>query len=129
MCKRNREIPNITDAEYEIMKVIWNSNNHTMNFTEIRKSVQAVHDWSQSTVKTLIQRLCDRQVLLQQKERVYQYSSLIPQEEYNDYMVRSMIDRFYNGDAVSLIANLVRETKLSDVELNNLRDILEGEDE
>lgn len=127
MCGK-KDIPNITDAEYEIMKVIWDSD-HTMDFSEIRKRIQTVHDWSQSTVKTLIQRLCKKEVLLQSKGSVYQYTPTICKDEYNDYIVNSMIDKFYNGDAKNLIANLVRETKLSNSELSDLREILDREDE
>ena len=52
----------ISDSDLEIMQVLWEAED-ALPMTEIRVRVQQRVDWKDTTVKTLVQRLCDKGVL------------------------------------------------------------------
>lgn len=120
-------ISKITESEFEIMKALWKFKEPT-TFTDIRKFVQEKNQWSQSTIKTLLYRLCEKGAVSQIKKRVYYYTSLVKEEEYNDYATRSLIDRLYKGNASNLVASLVKNDSLDKGDIDKLWKLLHKED-
>ena len=53
----------ITDAEWEIMRVIWA--NGQMTSREIIDTIHSISDWKEGTIKTLINRLTQKGFLTQ----------------------------------------------------------------
>lgn len=65
--------PAISRAEWEIMRILWHQAPLTARMVIDR--IQASHDWSDSTIKTFIQRLIDKQYIHQDcSSRPYQLS-------------------------------------------------------
>lgn len=54
----NKEAGNISDAEWEVMRIIWTL--ETASSSEVIKELQAKKDWSESTIKTLMGRLVQK---------------------------------------------------------------------
>ena len=75
------KLPQISAAEYEIMKIIWESSPISTN--DVCERVPEDHQWSSKTVHTLLSRLTAKQVLAyEQRGRMYYYYPLISQESY-----------------------------------------------
>lgn len=55
-----KNIPNITDSELEIMKILWRKNPLLAN--EIISLLPDELDWSDQTVKTFLNRLLNKKV-------------------------------------------------------------------
>lgn len=120
-------IHKITESEFEVMKALWSSK-EALTFTEIREDVQKKMGWSQSTVKTLLNRLHKKGAIAREEGDVYYYTPLISEDEYNDYVTQSIIDKLYNGNAMNLIATLVKSDKLGDDDMDELLALLHEED-
>lgn len=115
----------ISDSELEVMNVLWDSG-RALTMAELRRLVGERTGWESSTVKTLVQRLCTKGAVSQQKREVYYYTPCISRADYGGYAARSLVDRLYHGSARDLVAALVG-TGLSRQELAELRTLLEEE--
>ena len=69
-----QEIPKITEAEYEIMKVVWN--NEPISTNDIVKKFESISEWSPKTVKTLLSWLFKKGALSYEKKEGFLYSEL-----------------------------------------------------
>ena len=58
--------PHITDAEWEVMRVVWANGRVTSK--EIISILKEKMDWKQATIKTLLGRLVEKGVLIQSKK-------------------------------------------------------------
>ena len=118
----------ITDSELEVMKVLWEAD-APLPITQIRMALQERMGWEATTIKTLVQRLCSKQALAQEKRNVFYYRPLISQEEYQAWATNDLIRRLYRGSARNLVAALVHSDKLSNDDMQELRDFFKVEDE
>lgn len=73
------KLPQISEAEYEIMKILWEESPLSTN--EVCERAQKTHTWNQKTIHTLLSRLTAKQVLsYEQRGRMYYYTPLISQK-------------------------------------------------
>ncbi len=118
------EMPKITEAEYEIMKLIWKEEPISTN--EVVKRFESISDWSPKTVQTLLARLVKKGALgYEKKGRVFVYKTLIDEEEYTNTESRSFLKKFYDGALNSMVLNFIDDAKLSDSDIEELKRILE----
>lgn len=118
----------ISDSELEIMNVLWEAEK-PLPVAEIRKEVQARKGWEATTVKTLIQRLCRKGAIGQEKRENFYYYPLISESEYNDWATGNLIRKVYRGSAKDLVAALVHSESLSAEDIEELRDFFRMGDE
>ena len=59
----------ISGSELEVMKVLWEAED-ALPLTDIRTTLQSRFEWSDPTVKTLVRRLCEKDVVLQDGSKV-----------------------------------------------------------
>lgn len=114
----------ISNAELVVLQCIWDADD-ALPMSEILRRLQGHSAWEPSTIKTLVQRLCKKGVLRQEKRTVFYYSPLISREQYGEQATKSLIDHLYHGSAKQLVASLV-DSGLSDDDLQELRDLLEA---
>lgn len=117
----------ISDSELEVMKLLWKSK-EALTSTEIREELQRSMGWEATTIKTLISRLVNKEAVLQEKRKVFYYSPLISEKEYNSWATGRLIDRLYKGSASALVAALVDSRGLSDSDIAELRRLFKVED-
>ena len=117
----------ISDSELEVMKLLWQAED-ALPVTEIREALQRSRGWEATTVKTLVSRLVSKGVIRQEKRKVFYYSPLITEREYNAWATDSLIRRLYNGSATDLVAALVHSEGLSAEDLDELRAMFRVED-
>lgn len=113
----------ITDSELAVMNVLWDAG-APLPMTEIRSRLAESAGWESSTIKTLVQRLCAKGALAQEKRGVYYYTPCVTRDGYAGYAARSLIDRLYHGRARDLVAALV-DTALDEADVAELRALLE----
>ena len=117
----------ISASELEVLEVLWQAQ-APLPIAQVRARLMASHDWDASTVKTLLRRLCDKGAVAAQKREVFYYQPLLSREDYQNWSMRSLVERVYRGSARDLVASLVREAQLSESDLKELRAILYPED-
>lgn len=115
--------PRITDAEWEVMNVIWENPPKTAQ--EVVLGLADARTWSPRTVKTLITRLVKKRVLeFEQLGQRYLYRPLVSREECVRAEGQSFLRRVAGGSLSPLLAHFVRESQLSAEEIAELRRIL-----
>ena len=123
----NKSVEKISDSELEVMRVLWEAGD-ALPITEIRRSLQSSKGWEATTIKTLVQRLCAKGVLAQEKRNVFYYSPLVSEQEYNDWATGDLIRRLYRGSAKELVAALVRSDGLSKSDVDELQAMFKVEE-
>jgi len=119
-----KNIPSISESEWEIMNVLWDKAPQTAN--DIILSLQESTDWKPKTIRTLLDRLVQKDVVGVNKNlRVYTFYPLYTQEEFQRAETKSFIKRIYGGTLKSMLAQFIQEDTLSDDEINELRFILD----
>ena len=121
-------IKNISDSEWKVMEILWNTPG--MLIGEIRDALSE-SGWSYSTIKTLVLRLTQKNVLrAEDSEKGKRYFPAVDEDASKRKETKSFIDRIYNGSVRMMFSNLVKDSKLSDKEaeeLMGLIDKMEGE--
>lgn len=119
-----KNIPNISESEWKIMNVLWDKAPQTAN--EIILSIQESNDWKPKTIRTLLDRLVQKEVVGVNKNlRVYTFYPLYIQEECQRAETESFINRIYGGTLKSMLAQFIQEDTLSSDDINELRSILD----
>lgn len=76
-----RELPQISEAEFEVMKVVWKY--APINTNEITEKLVQTTNWSPKTIQTLINHLVSKKALTYEKQsRVFVYTPLVKEDEY-----------------------------------------------
>jgi len=116
------DIIKISDAEYEIMEIIWDENGEVTT-ADIIEKLGEDNFWKHTTILTLAKRLVDKNVLNVRKEkRVNYYSPKISKDEYKSYQANGLIKEMYDGSVKSLVASLYNNKKIDEEDLNQLKD-------
>ena len=118
-----RELPQISEAEFEVMKVIWKY--APINTNEITEKLTQTTNWSPKTIQTLIKRLVSKKALTYEKQsRVFVYTPLVKEDEYIRRESNTFLNRFYDGNITSMLASYLEDDKLSETEIDTLRSLL-----
>jgi len=119
------ETPNISDAEWEVMKTCWLKSACTAN--EIVKALEQTTDWKPNTVKTLIGRLVKKGALGYKEEgRLYIYYPSVAEEECIKAESKSFLTRVFGGAIKPMLVTFLQEEKLSQDEIEELKQLLEA---
>lgn len=118
----------ITDAELEIMKLLWENEELTLN--KIVENLSKEEKKNKSTIKTLLYRLIEKgsvkSITNSKKENTYK--AIIKKENYLEKENESFLQKLYNGSTNKLLLNFVEEKKISKKDLQDLLDLIESED-
>lgn len=120
-------MPQISEAEFQIMKVVWEM--APINTNEITDEVLKTSDWSPKTVQTLIKRLVNKGALSYEKSgRVFVYTPQVDQKEYIRYESNNFLKRYYGGNITALLSNFIESGQLSQDDISQLRALLSYKD-
>jgi predicted transcriptional regulator len=98
-------IPNISDSELEVMRLLWREG-RPLSFAEIRTELESNTKWSKSTIQTLVVRLRDKGAVSMHTNYVTLYSPAVIEQEYVMSEGKSFLDKVFNGSAKNLVASL-----------------------
>ena len=116
-------LPQISESEYEVMKVVWKY--APINTNEITEKLLKTTAWSPKTIQTLIKRLVNKGALTYEKQgRIFVYTPTVKEDEYVGQESRSFLKRFYDGDITAMLSAYIENDRLSDSEIEYLRSLL-----
>ena len=117
------DLPQISESEFEIMKIVWKYAPISTN--EITEKLLQTTSWSPKTIQTLIKRLVIKGALTYEKQsRVFIYTPLVKESEYLGQESNSFLNRYYNGDITAMLSAYIENDRLSEAEINTLRSLL-----
>ena len=118
-----QKFPQISEAEYEVMKIIWEKAPVSNN--DICAALSPSHSWSSKTIHTMLSRLTAKKaVTYEKKQRMYYYSPLITQDDYRARENKTFLNRFYDGQMGTMFSAFLKEENVSEEELSELYDLL-----
>ncbi|MEK4251104.1 BlaI/MecI/CopY family transcriptional regulator [Paenibacillus sp. FSL W7-1287] len=117
-------IPNISAAEWEVMKVLWKKSPVTSQ--EVIDQLSEPMEWSPKTVKALINRLLKKGAIqFEAAGRVYYYSPLVAEEDCIREERKTFLQRIYGGALSPMLAHFIQDEQLSKEEIEELKKMLE----
>ncbi|MBS6396002.1 MAG: BlaI/MecI/CopY family transcriptional regulator [Clostridiales bacterium] len=120
-----KALPQISEAEYEVMKVVWAYAPISTN--DVTRHLTGTTDWSPKTIQTMLKRLADKGALTYEKQgRLFVYSPLVDQKEYVEQKSHSFLKRYYQGDLTAMVSAYLEEDRLSAEDILTLRNLLSG---
>ncbi len=118
-----KPLPQISEAEFEVMKVIWK--HAPISTNEITEKLSQTTKWRPKTIQTLIKRLVTKGVLSYEKQsRVFVYTPLVEEKEYIRQESHSFLKRYYGGKITAMLSAYIEDDKLSKSEIDTLRSLL-----
>lgn len=119
-----KKIPRISDAEWQVMRVLWDRAPRTAN--EVVEALAGDVDWSPPTIKTMLNRLVKKGALtFEQEGRAYFYRPAVAEEACIRAETKSFIKRVYRGALTPMLAHFLEHETLSPQEIAELRRILD----
>ena len=118
----------ITDAELEIMQVLWE--NKECNLAEIIEKLSVNEEKNKNTIKTLIHRLTQKGAIESKKinSKEVIYIPKVSEKKYIKKESNNFLNKVFNGNINKLLLNFVEDKKVSKEELQKLIDIMEDKE-
>lgn len=115
--------PKVSDAEWQIMKVLWNES--PLTASKIIERLTPDTSWSPKTIHTLISRLVKKGAVEVKKiSPAHEFLPLISEGEIRRIETKSFIEKIYNGSLSMLLSNFINDDSLSTDEIEELKKIL-----
>ena len=115
------KLTKISDAEMEIMKIIWEENKEITTATILEK-LPKENSWKTTTVMTLITRLIEKGILSVTKiGKLNNYSAKVTEEEYKAVQTDVFLDDMHNGSIRNFMATLYNSRKISKKDIADLK--------
>jgi len=116
-------LPSITDAEWNVMRIVWERGTATAN--EVVQALEGAMHWKPKTVHTLLRRLTDKGALDYDKNgREFVFRPLVTERDCQLAESRSFLDRVFGGGVAPMVAAFVEQERLTPEEIAELKRIL-----
>lgn len=112
----------ITDSEYELMKILWESEN-PLTAQEIMERIEG-REWKITTISTLLTRLCEKgAAAFSKKGRSHYYYPVLKEDDYKLTAGTSLLSRVFGGSVKNFVAALYDGGKLSDKDIEEIKEM------
>ena len=109
----------LTELQQAIVDFLWTAGPSTTE--QIREALAPRHELKDSTARTLLRRLEEREYLTHTAEgKVFVYRAAVPPRSLAARSVRQLIDRFWSGSAEQFLAGMVDEKVLTPAQIRKL---------
>lgn len=110
----------ISVAESVIMEALWKQSPLTAE--DIAAQVAADHEWTEATVRTLINRLLKKKAIAAKKDgRKYLYRPAMKRADWVHEESQGLIDRLFDGRLAPLVTHFSERRKLSARDIAELK--------
>ncbi|MCI8383975.1 MAG: BlaI/MecI/CopY family transcriptional regulator [Clostridia bacterium] len=116
----------ITDAELEIMNILWEKSPLTLN--EIVNQLSQKEERNKSTIKTLLYRLVEKGSVKSKTEKnkkENRFEPEISQKQYRKKENENFLQKLYHGSTNKLLLNFVEEKKITKKDLQDLLNLID----
>jgi BlaI family transcriptional regulator, penicillinase repressor len=120
----NKNLPRPTDAELEILNVLWRRGPSTVR--EVQEVLLEHKDIGYTTVLKLMQIMAEKNLVRRdERNRTHVYEAERAQDETQRQLLADLLDRAFNGSATKLVMQALSSKKTSRKELAEIRQMLE----
>ena len=118
------EIPKIFESEYRFMQILWES--EPINSTRLVVICKERLGWSKATTYTVIRRLSERGVLVNEDTIV---KSLVTKEQVQASEIDELVEKTFEGSLPQFITAFSKRKKLSKEEVDLLKKMIDEYEE
>lgn len=115
----------ISDAEWDVMRVIWEQEPRTSG--EVIAALSNSHAWNHRTIRTLLARLVEKGALDYEVQGTkYSYFAVVPEADCVRERSESFLSTVFGGDVSALVSHFVSDRGLSKKEIDELAKLLKN---
>jgi len=119
-----KQTPRPTDAELDILKVLWRRGACTVR--EVFESLSETRGTGYTTVLKLMQIMAEKGLVVRDEtERAHRYEAAVPEEETQRQLVGDLLRRVFDGSAKRLVVQALSSEAASPGELDEIRRMLD----
>lgn len=117
--------PNISESEWSVMEVLWDSSPRTAS--DVAKALKEQTGWAENTVRTLLTRLVEKGALKISDEAGSPklYSPAVKREACVKAESESFLERIFQGAAKPLLVHFAKDARLTPEEVKELKKLLD----
>ena len=115
-----KDTPKIFECEYKFCLVVWE--HEPLKSRKLVELCREKFGWQNTTTYTVMKRLSDRGVVVNEKTMV---RSLISKEQVQAAMLNEMMEKTFEGSLPAFIAAFSRHRKLSEKELDVVQKMID----
>ena len=128
-CNFTMKKVNITQAEWDVMRVLWDSPK-PLSANDVIGALESKSEWKPVTVRTFLNRLTKKGALTTTKAgypgyEVLHYAPAIDESTTLRAERQSFLARFFGGTVQSLLASCIRSDEITPEELAELRKMID----
>ena len=119
-----RPLPRPTDAELEILRVLWELGPTTVR--QVHEALAATRDTGYTTTLKLMQIMADKGLVTRDESaRTHIYAARASQENTQRQLLNDLVDRAFGGSAKELVLRALSSHTTSDEELREIRKLID----
>lgn len=116
------EVRGMSEAEKEIMKIIWESGGGVYIAELLEKVERNGKGWKRTTIRTFITRLMEKGLIVSERQgRLSRYVATVTEEEYLAGQAQGFVEEYFGGSVKHLLTSLFGQEKLDSEEMDELQ--------
>ncbi len=117
--------PRPTDAELEILNVLWDRREATVR--EVQEAIGKTRVAGYTTVLKLLQIMTEKRLVVRDEAaRTHVYQAAYTQDQTQRQLVTDLLERAFDGSAAKLVLQALAASKTSPEELAEIKKLLRG---
>ncbi len=118
-----KPVPRISEAEWEVMEVLWRR--HPLTALEVVRQLVPLREWKDLTIRSMLGRLVKKKAVgFYADGKIYHYRPLVTREQCVRKVSQSFLERVFDGATAALLIHFVDNKSLTKKELAELEAIL-----
>ena len=118
------ELPRPTDAELEILKVLWRRGPSTVR--EVFETLGENKTTGYTTVLKFMQIMAEKGLVVRdERERAHRYEAAAPEDETQRRLVGDLLRKAFDGSASKLVMQALSTERATSSELDEIRRLLD----
>jgi predicted transcriptional regulator len=116
-------LPKPTEAELEILKVLWRRGAGTVR--EVYEELSRAKEMGYTTVLKFMQIMAEKGLVVRDEtERAHVYTARVPQQETQQQIVGDLLHRVFEGSAAQLVMQALSSKQTSAEDLQAIKQML-----
>jgi len=113
-----------TDAELEILRVLWSRGPSTVR--EVYEELKVKRQVGYTTILKFMQIMAEKGLVRRnEKERTHLYESTAPRESTQRQLVGDLLDRAFGGSAMHMVVQALSAKRATPAEIDQIRRLLD----
>jgi BlaI family transcriptional regulator, penicillinase repressor len=118
-----RQIPKPTDAELEILQILWQNGPSTVK--AVNEKLNEKKEVGYTTALKLLQIMYEKNIVLRdENERSHVYSAAIEENDIQKVLIDKLLETAFSGSAANLVMQTLGNSQTSKEELKKIREFL-----